>query len=183
MDKIISFNYTMNKEDLIKFHANHILKCKSFKKANICYLALCWFFICTLIYIFPKNFGSIVSILILILTTLFSHKVFIIKFKRKLKKIYSSEEKSYMFKPTEINICKTGISVYIDSIEKIYTWNDINFIHMIDDYLIISLYKKKYLYILCEDESEFDKEQFNKFINTETNKFICHCYPESLKYN
>lgn len=88
-----------------------------------------------------------------------------------------------MFKPTEINICKTGISVYIDSIEKIYTWNDINFIHMIDDYLIISLYKKKYLYILCEDESEFDKEQFNKFINTETNKFVYNCYPENLKYN
>lgn len=133
----MEINYTISKEDLLNFHVKHVTETKNYKYAtisNTIFMILILF----LVFIISKHsYYTIAAFITWLILLLFRKKIVLYLLRKKLHKIFSSEKYTNYFEHTTLMIYEQGLKLNTNLSERIYKWNSIKSLHIIDKFLLI----------------------------------------------
>lgn len=179
----MEIKFSLNREDIIKFHCSNIAKTKQFKKGRIwafLYIICLFGFV---VLVTERNDMRIFAIILGVIICIFFKPISRIIIKELLSKTYKKNEYSYMFDEKIIFINDENISIKNRLSEKIISFDSISSLNLIDGYLFIVLLNKEYSLIpLSAFSTNEEKEQFIKLIESKSNLNIKSSYPDNLKY-
>lgn len=168
------------KNELIDFHMKYVTKTNFFKRRLIfLYLYFCLSFF--LVFLANKQiYPIILAAIILFLTRKKFYKLGLwIKFKR----TFNSEKYSSYFYPTNLIINQEYLALITDLNEKLYRWNLIKNVYLVDTYILIGIDSNYYILIPNNAfESLEDKKFFIDNIIKSTKLELKNNYPMDITF-
>jgi hypothetical protein len=179
----MEINFTISKEELVNFHMNHVTETKNYKNAII---GNTFFMILFIIFVFliSKRFSDSINVFILwVILLLFRKKYFLYGIRRKLKKVFSFEKNKNYFESTKLISNERGLKLITSLSEKIYNWESIKKVNLIDNYIFIMTSTHDDILIPIKSfESLEQKDLFLNNIVENTNLKLYYKYPIDIKY-
>ncbi|WP_303861535.1 hypothetical protein [Alkalibaculum bacchi] len=178
--------YEVNKSDFLDFHCKYIFSLITLKK-YIKYLYIVFsivFFICfTIAFSMAIRIALICMIIAAFLTRNFLSNMYKRKVRRNLLRVFNSDIYKNTFSKTELLLTEKSIQIKTDYATKIFLWEAIYDLHLIDNYLIIRTLSDEIIYVSTSNTEHLKKisklvEVIMNYSNLELNKN----FPNDLKY-
>lgn len=182
----MNITYEINKNDFLEFHCKYIFSASVLKRyiKFIYTILITVFFICVLIAF--SNSIRIALICMAIIAFLMKNFIFNMyskTIKRNLLKLFNSDIYKNTFSKTELLSTEQSVQIKSDYATKIFLWDAIYDLHIIDNYLIIRTLSDEIIYVPTNNSDHL--EEIRKFIEDITNHSGIKSYkkyPHDLKY-
>lgn len=181
----MSIKFKLEKNYIIQFFSNNIVKTKSFAKVKIIiYLYILLFIVFAWLLTNDKDMKIAIPIAWLIISLCynkFSNWIGEISYKRFFTKNFNKNESLYMFKEMEIDIKDDNLYINNSIEERNIKFDSITSINIVDEYLLIVLSNVKYFTIPLSVFSSIDKRnEFISLLEYKTNKNVVYSFPDRL---
>ncbi|WP_234121234.1 hypothetical protein [Clostridium hydrogenum] len=179
----MEIKYQISRDDLINFHMKHFIETKAYKRSTIIQAISILIFAIFTCIIINHLYYYIMLLLTLLILTVYRKRRIKFLLRKKLNKVFLSVKYNDCFKPTKIIITEVGLQTITSLSEKIYKWQSIKIISLIDNYIFIITAANDELFIpISAFKGYNDKKLFlNKLIEN-SNLKISYKYPIDAKY-
>ncbi len=176
-------NFKLDKDELISFYSENIIKTKTFKIGRFILVLYC-IGITLLVW-------NITSRIVFRIQAIFASLIFCIFFKLiakksyiyMLNKRYNDSKSLVIFENTELYLKEEGICIINSIEEREVNYDSITRINIFDNYLFIIISKKQYFTIPLKDFNyKDDKSNFINLLEQKINRKIVYEYPDALDY-
>ena len=175
--------YKISKEELVDFHMRHVGETKVFKHQMI-NNAVFNILVFLLLVFFSKYTLDLIAFTILFLVfMLFRKKIIRYKLRKNFFKIYSFDKYKNLFEDTKLTIIENGLEINTQFVEKIYNWNSIKSIHLVENYIFVRTVNNEDLLIPIFSFKPIENKQiFLDAIVSNTDLELQKQYPKDIKY-
>lgn len=183
----MDIKYKISKEELIDFHMRHVAETTFFKYQMISNFIFCIFFVLLDLLIVIFLLKDLVYIAMFIICSFvlmsFRKKIIMHKLRKKFFKIYSFDKYQNLFEETKLTITEEGLKINTQFVEKIYNWNSIKSIHLVENYILIRTVNNEDLLIPIFSFKHIEnKHIFMDTVINNTNLELQKEYPKEIKY-
>lgn len=179
----MEIKYQISRKDLADFHMRHFTETKAYKHSTIIQATSILLFTIFTCIIIKRLYYYIMLLLTLLVLTIYRKRRIKFLLRKKLNKVFLSVKYIDCFKPTKIIITEDGLQTITSLSEKIYKWQSIKIIILIDNYIFIITAANDELLIPINIFNNYkDKELFLNELIENTNLKINYKYPIDAKY-
>lgn len=179
----MEIKFTVTREELLNFHMNHITETKDYKRAvtgNNIYMILVLFFIFIILH---RSYLIIAGVTTWFVMLLFRKKFMLYRLRKRLEKIFLFRKYNDYFESTKLSMNENGLKSISNLSEKIYKWNSIKDIYLVDNYIFIrTITHDDILIPISSFKSSEDKDYFISNVIKTTNLQLKNKYPIDFKY-
>lgn len=179
----MEINYKISREDLVNFHVNHVAETKIYKRGLIVHIIFMLSIIFLIFIISKQWYDGLVGLIGWFVLLLFRRKRMLYLIRRKLNKVFLLPKYIDCFEDTKLSISKNGLESSTSLSEKVYKWESINLICLVDNYIFIKTTSNDELLIPINSFiSNENKRIFLDCIIKNTNLKLNYTYPIDIKH-
>jgi len=179
----LNFKYTLTKDEAIDFHLKNVVSTKYYKKK---------FWIQILIFLISAMIALSINIFFaipVIILSMFNKKILLDELRRNFKTYYSFNKYNNTFEETITTINDSGIKCITRFGEKMYSWEGIKKIHMVEgtmffqSFMLLETFVNEDLIMPLGKIYEFTNVKTTlEDIVKKSNLDIIYGYPANIKY-
>lgn len=179
----MEINYTITKDEIVNFHVKYINKTAIYKKVMWLMPFMWWVGALIVIRFFSDKYYTILIIIFVLICSIFRKKICLSMLKKKFMEYYSLDKYRNMFEATTIKINDVGINCTTKLSTKLYKWDGIESIYIVNSYLFVQTLMNEDLFIpLGIAEDLVKKRSTIEDIVKNSHKSIIYQYPIKIKY-
>ncbi|WP_252244098.1 YcxB family protein [Clostridium sp. ZBS14] len=175
--------FKISKEELIDFHMKYIANTTIFKYQMISNFIFNFMVFLLIIFCFKDPLYRGAGLITLFVMLLFRKRIFRHKLRKKFFKIYSFDKYKNLFEQTNLTFTEDGLKTSTKFSEKVYKWDSIKSIHLVENYIFIrTVNNEDLLFSALSFNPIENKELFLDTITKNTKLEIEKEYPKDVKY-